>query len=100
MKPLIKGRSAEMAMFGSSKSLKLCFYSYPIATNVQWFKEGNLISSPRQAFEPAEDGLLPFLGNCSVLQVNTSEEQVVHNFSLLITNDVGQSSLPIVLLIG
>ncbi|CAE1255571.1 unnamed protein product [Acanthosepion pharaonis] len=100
VRPLIKGKTTEIAMFGERKSLKLCFHCYPEATDVKWFKNGELISSPKYSEEPADDGIFPFSGNCSVLEVNTREKKTVHNFSLVVTNSVGQSSFSVLLLIG
>ena len=61
---------------------------------MKWYKEGKEISSDQISYVPAEDGLFPFIGNCSILEFEVTEKKRMPYY-LKVTNEVNTTTFEV-----
>ncbi|CAE1168733.1 unnamed protein product [Acanthosepion pharaonis] len=93
-----QGNKTETGIVGSEKLLKICFYCNPDATDVKWYKGNEEMPFNRISYIPAEDGLFPFLGNCSILKLDIQKKEI-QKYSLKVINPVGERTFELTLVI-
>ncbi|CAE1281550.1 OPCML [Acanthosepion pharaonis] len=91
-----QGNENETGIVESEKLLKICFYCNPDATDVKWYKGNEEMPFDRISYIPAENGLFPFLGNCSILKLDIQEKEI-QKYSLKVINPVGERTFELTL---